>query len=213
MFDNAKLADEARYQLRGRTLPNASSQKLRIDFCEKALFDLSLRNQHEPPSSTPPYDKNTTTLPPVRLEDTRKKIDLRSIKRDRSRTRSTSRGRSSRGGGGRDEASKAMRTSLDERKTITPPSSPPPVHRKQSVDELEEGQMVEDDLEKQEKEHQPIEVKDKERTVTTTTPPGVKELTIETTNYMETNATSRDLKTLTTRTVYVAPFSPQNTQI
>jgi hypothetical protein len=230
LFDNAKLADEARYQLRGRTLPNLSSQKLRIDFCDKALFDLSLRNQHEPPSSssTPPYDKHAT-LPPVRLEDTRKKVDLRSIKRERSRTRSTSRGGDGGGGGrssrsSRDETNKAMRTSLDERKTISPPSPPPPhphppntptIHRKQSVDELEEGQM-EDDV-KQEREHRSsldenhtIEVKDKVGTVTTTTHSGVKELTIET-NDMDTNGTSKDLKTLTTRTVYVEPFSPQNT--
>ena len=47
LFDNTKFSDEARFQLRGKTLPNLTSRKLRIDFADSKLFDHTLRNQHD----------------------------------------------------------------------------------------------------------------------------------------------------------------------
>ena len=51
LFDHTTYADEVRFNLRGKTLPDGASQKLRIDFADPKQFDLRRHNQHEDSSS------------------------------------------------------------------------------------------------------------------------------------------------------------------
>jgi len=232
LFDNTKFADEARFQLRGRCLPNLTSRKLRIDFCDNALFDHSLRNQHDPEDMPV-----TVELLPVRL-DTHKKIDLRKIKRERSRSRSSSHTRTSSNGikrrsnggsgvddKGGDESSssrnrahspphsstdrKTSSSSLSERKRSPISSNSqqnqqlvPSLTNAGATEELEEGQM-EDDVK---------QVASSINGVVTTTekseqPQTSKDLTIDAASNSGSEKPTSTSSSV--RSVYIAPFSPK----